>query len=110
MKTFSGVDFVTYDESGEGTTLELGDIADNPSNIHAVMVRYSTAKTETDNVTAIPYVRVDSGAGYVQADLPSHQPGPNYAPVDHPLTVDPTDGGTWTKSKVNSLRVGLRRL
>lgn len=110
LKTFSGVDFVTYDESGEGTTLELQDIADNPSNIHGVMIRYSTAKTETDNVTAIPYVRVDSGAGYVQADLPSHQPGPNYAPVEHPLTLDPTDGGAWTKSKVNSLRVGLRRL
>lgn len=110
LKVFSGVDFVTYDESGEGTTVELQDIADNPSNIHGVMIRYSTAKTETDSVTAVPYVRVDNGAGYVQSDLPTHQPGPNYSPVEYPLTLDPTDNGAWTKSKVNSLRVGLRRL
>lgn len=105
VKTFSNVDYVRYDTDGEETLLELGDIADNPSNIHGVMLRYSTYKTETDNVLATPYLTV---AG-VPVDLASHSPGPGAAPVHVPLTYDPVDSSPWTKAKVNALKMGIKK-
>lgn len=105
LSTFSNVDFVSYDQSNELTTLEVDDaLTGIISAVKAVGIRYNTIKTNNDSVVAIPYI--DTSARF---ELPSHLPGLNYKSVDYVVEKDPIDNMNWNVSKLSQLRVGIKR-